>query len=251
MSRTHDRRGASNLVLVLLVIAAALAVWFFVSKPFQTNVKEGYRQATEWTPENIQKDPIGYLSWALDEVGTTEQKLQAGVLALKTKKNAAERAVGKHTTDKGEYEKLLGEFKEAYRTAESTKKFPVTVRNLNFDETALKRKIVESNDKMVGEAGLLEAYNKTLRIINDKLSELDAKLGDVAKLKNRLSTDLEIAKVNKSVAGLDSIDDQLAAIVDTSAALVRTTEEGTEVSTMIKPSAEARVDDEFSKIMGK
>jgi chromosome segregation ATPase len=222
-----------------------------VSKPFQTEVKEGYRQATEWTAENIQKNPVGYLTWALEEVGKTEQKLQASVLSLKTKKNGAERALERNHADQTEYNKLLDEFKNAYRSASSPSSWPVTVRNASFEENALKRKIVECNDKLKNVGTLVETYTKTKNVIDRKLTELDGKLAEVIKLKNKLSTDLEIAKVNKSVEGIDSIGDQLNAIVDTTAALVSTSEEGTSVEEMIKPTGDQRVEDEFAKIMGK
>ena len=39
-----------------------------------------------------QEGPGGYLTWALAEVGKTQDKLQASELSLKTKKNATARA---------------------------------------------------------------------------------------------------------------------------------------------------------------
>ena len=107
------RRLVGIIVGLVVLVLVAGGIWFFVSKPFQTNVKQGWNQATQWTPENIKKDPVGYLTWALDEVGKTEEKLQASELSLKTKKNATSRALEKHTADKSQYENLLTEFKDA------------------------------------------------------------------------------------------------------------------------------------------
>ena len=98
---------------------------------------------------------------------------------------------------------------------------------------------------------MVDTYAKTDKLIGDKLGEIENKLADVEKLKNKLSTNMEIAKVNQSVNDIGAIGDQLNAIVDTSSALAKTAEEGTSVADMIKPSGDARVDDEFSKIMGK
>ena len=111
----RNHRGTGRAALV------AGSIWFFVSKPFQTHVNQAFNQATQWTPENIKKDPVGYLTWALAEVGKTEDKLQASELSLKTKKNATARALEKHTADQSQYEKLLTEFKEAYTTAARTR----------------------------------------------------------------------------------------------------------------------------------
>ena len=113
------------------------------------------------------------------------------------------------------------------------------------------RKIVECNDRIRNTKSLVDAYSKTGKVIDDKLGEIDAKLAEVEKLKNKLGTDMEIAKVNQSVEGIDAIGDQINSIVDTSKALAKSSDEGTSVAEMIKPTGDARVDDEFSKIMGK
>lgn len=254
MQTGSHRRGASNLSAVWSILAVALiggGIWFYLSKPFQTQVKENYRQATEWTPENIKKDPVGYLTWALEEVGKTEQKLEASVLGMKTRKNAVDRALEKHEADNSQYQKLLGDLKEAYRTASASSTWPVKVRDISFDESGLKRKVVECSDKVKNSTSLIETYRRTDDVISGKLREIDMKLAEVVKLKSRLSTDLEIAKVNKSVEGLDSLGDTLTAIVDTSTALAQTAEQGTSVDEMIKPSAANQIDEEFAKIISQ
>jgi phage shock protein A len=221
------------------------------SKPFQTTVKENYRQATEWTPANIKKDPVGYLSWALNEVGSTEKRLEASVLGMKTRKGAIDRALNKHRADASEYEKLFNELKDGYRTAAAAQTWPVKVRDISFDESALKRKVVECNDKIKNTQSLAETYNKTRDAIDGKLREVDAKLAEVVKLKSRLATDLEIARVNKSVEGLDSLGDTLNSIVDTSSALAQTAESSTSVDEMIRPSNAAKIDEEFAKLLSQ
>ena len=50
---SRDYRGG---LIVLALVAGG--IWFFISKPFQMQVKQTYNQATQWTPENIKKDPV-------------------------------------------------------------------------------------------------------------------------------------------------------------------------------------------------
>src|SRR5262245_52495109 len=132
MNSGSNRRGSLSLTTIIglaVVVFLGLGAWFVVSKPFQTRVKESYRDATEWKADKIQKDPIWYLTWALEEVGKTEQRLQASVLAMKTKENGADRAVEKHLADKTEFEKLLVELKETYREASAQRTWPAKVRS--------------------------------------------------------------------------------------------------------------------------
>ena len=151
MQKLNNRRGSSVVGLIVglvVLLLVAGGIWYLVSKPFQTHVNQSLTQATQWTAENIKKDPVGYLTWALAEVGKTQDKLQASELSLRTKKNTTARALEKQTADKSQYEKLLGEFKAAYTTAAGEKKWPTMVRGMEFDEMHLKRKIVECNDKI-------------------------------------------------------------------------------------------------------
>ena len=196
-------------------------------QPVPTNVKPRWSQAAQRTVQNIKKDPVGYLTWALEEVGKTESKLQASELSLKTKQNTTHRALEKYTADKSQYEKLLSEFKDAYITASEKKTWPAQVRGMPFDELGLKRKIVECSEKFRNTTALVDTYTKIDKVIGDKADEVEGKLTEVEKLKNKLSTNIEIAKVNQSVDEIGALGDQVQAIIDTSAVVVATAEQGT------------------------
>ena len=78
------------LLIILAIVIVGGGILFFYSKPFSTKVKEAARQATEWTSENIQKDPVGYLTWAMDECYATEEKLSASKLSMNTQLESGE-----------------------------------------------------------------------------------------------------------------------------------------------------------------
>jgi hypothetical protein len=253
MNQVQYRRGSSVVAVIVgiaVVLLIAGGIWYFVSKPFQTHVNQVYDKATQWTPENIKKDPVGYLTWALAEVDKTKDKLDASRLGLATKKNANTRVLKKQSADMSDYENLFKEFKDAYAKAGTEKHWPVTVRGKEFSEKAFKSATVECNAHIANTKVVVDTLTKTEKLIDDKLSEIEAKLSEVEQLKIKLSANLEIANANKSVEDIGSIGDQLNAIVDTSSALAKTTEENS-VADMVKPSGDAHVEDEFSKIMGK
>ena len=245
-----DRKG-STIVIVLVVIAVLGVILFFVSKPFSTRVKEATRQVTEWTAENIQKDPVGYLTWALDECKKTENRLLASKLALKTKKNQTERSLTANQADLTAYSKLLDEAKALYKKASAANTWPVELRGVKLEQAPLKTKIVEAHDKVKNLGELVSTYKQTQGVIDRKLTDVETKVMEVQKLKNKLSTDLEVAKVKKSVDGIDAISDRLSAIAATTDALVSTTAEGASLEDMIEPTGQQRVDTEFDKIMNE
>ncbi|MFW5724536.1 MAG: hypothetical protein ACOCYP_02680 [Planctomycetota bacterium] len=250
----QHRSGAAAIVIIVgLVVVALLAfgVFYLVSDPFSTKVDDAISGATEWTPENIQANPVGYLSWASKQVAGTEQKLKASQLSLTTKRNQARRKLEKAEAEMSTYQAFLDEAKESYRAAKTADTWPVTVRSKQLDEADLKRLVVDANSKHQNQKEMHAAFTRTLGIIETKLSELAAKLTEVQKMKNKLETDLEVAKTNQTVAGLDDIDDRVGAIIDTSNALAGTTTDEISLDEMIIPSGQQRVDTEFEAIMGE
>ena len=60
---THRKGGTTQLVIGAVALVVILGgIIFYLSDPFSTRVKAGYKQFTEWTPENIAKDPVNYLN---------------------------------------------------------------------------------------------------------------------------------------------------------------------------------------------
>jgi DNA repair exonuclease SbcCD ATPase subunit len=214
-------------------------------------VKEAARQATEWTPENIQKDPVGYLTWALEQCEKSEQKLAASKLSLKSKKNQIDRSLTANQAELSDYSKLLQEAKAVYKEAKAENKWPASLRGRSFEEAALKGKIVEAHDKVKNLEGLVQTYSQSQAVIDRRLTEIEQKVTEVNKLRNKLSTDLEVAKVKQSVEGIGEISDKLGAIMDTTSALVSSSAEATSLEDLVKPTGQQRVDNEFDKIMGE
>lgn len=67
----------------LVLIAGGAAAWYFLSDPFSDKVGQIKRQITDWTPENILKDPVGYLTWSKDKCDKTEKQLKARQIGIK------------------------------------------------------------------------------------------------------------------------------------------------------------------------
>jgi hypothetical protein len=254
MLAQSNRRGAAAgiVVAVIFLLLIAGGIWYFVSKPFQTHVNQAITQATDWTPENIKKDPEGYLTWAIKQVDGTRDKLQAAQLALTKQKIEVSNKLEEKSTQKSQCEALLTELKKAYTTATDKNQWPVTVGQSKFDdERELKRKIVEASHFLDNASQLVDTYSKAKGKVSDRLDDIDGQMTKVEELKTKLATDLETAKVKQTFEGIEGVHDDFTNILNTSKALTETEEHNTSISDMIKPSGDAKVDEEFDKIMGK
>ena len=76
-----------NGIIIAGVVAAIFAVAYFTSDVFSTKVDQAAKQWAKWTPENIQKDPAGYLAFAKTQLEKANDTLEAKHIALKTKQN--------------------------------------------------------------------------------------------------------------------------------------------------------------------
>ena len=254
MLAQRSRRGAVAGIVVGVIVLVLIVggIWYFVSDPFHQKVKDAFKENTTWTADQIRKDPAGYLSHAIDQADATKGKLETAQFALTKQKIEISNKLEKKSTEKSQCETLLQELKDTYNKAKAKNDWPATVRHLNFEnENELKRKIVECDHYLDNAGKLVDTYTKARGTVADRLDEIEGQLTKVESLKTKLATDLETAKVQKTFEGIDNVNSNIDDIINTSEAMAKTAEKNTSVSDMIKPSGEARIDEEFDKIMDK
>lgn len=248
-NRTGQEGNTLVIVLVLLVVGAI--GYYFYSDVFKTKVDETARQVREWTPENIQKDPVGYLTWARTECNKSREQLLARQLSVKTRINEATRTIGGNEAEGVQYDGFLVEAKDLYRSAAENNEWPVSLRGATLSEEQLKRRIVEAFQKIERDSAITVAYKGALVKYENQSAEIQVKLDELLQLKNKLTTDLELAKIKQSFDGIEGIADRLNAMMDTSNALSTDGADEPSLADLVKPSPEAQVNGAFAAIMAK
>lgn len=240
------KRG--NALTVFLLLVMALGVFYFISAPFQAKIDSAVAQATKWTPENIQKDPVGYLSWAQKECEHLLAQLEAREIAMKTKKNEAERELMEKEVDFKNFSELLIECKDAYKNASINKAFPITLRSIQLDEPQLKAKFLEVFQKIELIKKEIPVYKNTIAIMTQNLIEIHKKNVDGNTLQKKIGTDIELTKLQKENSGLNGLSSEFNTLVDTTSAVIKTDVTfSVEDLTKINPKEKATLD--FEKIM--
>jgi prepilin-type N-terminal cleavage/methylation domain-containing protein len=242
---------AELLVVLLVLFALGATVWYFVSPVFSARVGTTVREKKDWGSDNIHKYPVEYLEWALAEAAKWDQDVRGRCLGLKINKNATERALEECSSEKSDCETLLAECKDAYGTAASSDKWPVTVGHFTFGETALKHKIVELSREIKRASSLAEDQTANAKLIDDDLLKAQDLLENVLKLKADLTTNLELARTNRLTEGIDSVRDRVNAMLDVVKAQRSMPDGPPNNEEMRKASGDDRYNDEFKKIMGK
>jgi chromosome segregation ATPase len=248
-SKKHHFTGSGIVIAAIILVLGAGTIFFFVSDPFNTKVKEGYKQATKWTPENIQKDPVGYLTWAVDRCESTKKDLESTMISLKTKNNDLERKVTTTESELANYEDLLQDLKQLHKETEANDSWPATYKDHQFDKNELQNRVVETFNRVENLEMKLNNYTNLKEKITSKLSDVEAKKSELNQMEDKLETQLEMAKVNDSVSGLEDIGGELHTVLDKANALATTTDDSTDIDNLVKSSEDEKTKAAFDKIM--
>jgi len=196
-------KNGNALLGVIVLILVVGAIIYFVSDPFKTKVDEATRQVTQWTPENIQKDPAGYLAWSRKQCESSIASLEANLLALKTRKAADERSKVGEEADLKAYSALLSEAKSLYVTSSSSgnHRFPVVFRGLELTEDELKTKIIEANRKITKLNDAISIRARSINSLTAQINKTQQALEAAQQLLDKVSRDINIVKSEVSDSG--------------------------------------------------
>ncbi|MDD3587487.1 MAG: hypothetical protein PHQ75_09920 [Thermoguttaceae bacterium] len=126
-----------TLIGLVVVVVAAVVIGFFVSPAFRTKVISKAEKIGQWTPEAIQKDPIGYSEFV-------ESRLKKDLEEFKTtRKNLGARMddIAKKMSDKGKLLVAGRTLADEIAEAIEAKKYPVTVAGKEYTESQLRSQL--------------------------------------------------------------------------------------------------------------
>ena len=245
-----NAKDGNAVIIILIVVVIIGLVVYFKSAPIQTKVNEVVKQTTEWTPENIQKNPEGYLVWSRQQCKQSKESLNANLLSMKIKKEQIQRELLGEESDLKAYKSLLKESKTLYLKASEQKAFPVELRSVQLNSTQLKKKIVEINRKTQNLNRTMSQKKESLRILEQQMIKTEKGIENVNTLMVKLNTDIEIIKNDIGTSGFQEISDKVHAIQDASKVLTSLSSDGEpSIESMIEKTSDQKLNDEFTAIM--
>jgi phage shock protein A len=232
---------------VILVLGAA---FYFFSAPFKSKVDEGVKQATVFTPENIQKDPINYLNWSTDEIQKSMDKLGAARISMMTKKGAVLRQLQDDQSELEGHRSFFSDAKAAYIKASADSEWPVTIRGFKLTESQTKDRILEASDRISDLENRIVTQSNLISTLESQISRLDTSLTEFERAKREIQVQTDVVKIEREEEKQKAMMDNVNALLIQAGALT-TSPQAPSLHQLTAPNASEVKDRKFESIMNK
>jgi hypothetical protein len=239
-----------TIIIVILAGLAVLATVYVLSAPSRTRIDHAYREFSTWTPDQISRDPVGYIEYCEQQTLGAIQKLKGRQIAaaqlrgewLDQKRVAGERlAAGA---------KALVELKPLYRAAEAANKWPVNWHDREGNRDQTRKQIVklhqetrreQARERQYG-TGIhdLESFEERVR---DLLEQANSQLEDIRFKREQL----QVEKINeeqlRAFSGMNAVIETLVSKSDEMGSV--------NLTRLVSESRSIVPEEEFGRIMAE
>jgi chromosome segregation ATPase len=224
---------------------------YFFSPLFKGGVERAWENFSQWTPENIAKNPIGYLDFAEKQAKETMTSLKASEISLAQRKakldgmkEDADKKIAAGTA-------ALGELKTTYSAAEEASSWPVEWRGEKRTRDFVRSQIKSLFAQVESQKGLVSKITTGLVQLDAQSNKLMEARAQLQRQLAEIGTNREMLRVNQIT---DEIKSQLVGINGALQATVASVGAGGDLVSLESLTAESETkvsDAEFDKIMGK
>ncbi|MCY2928208.1 MAG: hypothetical protein NTV86_01695 [Planctomycetota bacterium] len=248
--RRRYGKTLSALVVVGAIVLVAFLAFYFWSDVFRTKLNTAARDFSEWTPDNIAKDPVNYLNFCEDQTTKAMTSLKASEIAIG--QNRAKLVGMKEDAENkvGVGEKALGELKTIYLQSEEKATWPAEWRGETRDKDWVKRQIVALHNQCDGQKKLVSKIAVGVRQLDAQALKAQEGRAKAQEQLAEITTNREMLKVQKLTADLT---ERLVSMKGALQATLSTATEATGVISLEQLAREETVftdSSAFDKIMG-
>lgn len=212
--------------------------------------KEKARQNSQWTPENQALHPVEYCQAQLEEVSKYARRLEVQAHQVAVAQSAAKRKISEEKGRIGSLGKFLEEVKSAYRIADATNKWPMTVNGYQISKEKAQKTIVETHQRLQTSQANATSQKNMLRKLENKFAQVVKEQKNLVVLREKIQATISDLQMKKLVDGEKGIGDALNAINDSMSALGEDASEPT-LDDLMTPEPQAARQEAFDAIMAK
>lgn len=190
-------------MIIIVAVAVVLgAIAFWVSPSFRTRVVSEATKIGQWTPEAIQKDPVGYSNFVESQLKADLEKYSSARQALASTMND----LAKKLSDKTKLLERGDKMAETIADAIEAGKFPVTVLGKEYLEAQLRSQLSLTLAEIDGLRESLTEIEKILKSAEQENEKIVVNLEKTESQLALLATRREIFKAQATSAeGLSMI----------------------------------------------
>lgn len=181
--------------------------------------KERIRQNTQWTAENQALHPVEYCQAQLEEVAKYAKRLEVHAHEIAVAQSAAKRKLSEAEGHVKSLSKFLGETKAAYREADATNKWPMTLNGYQIAKEKAQQTIVETYQRLQSSQSTAASQENILNKLDAKYHKVANEQKNVVALREKIQTTISDIRMKKLVEGEKGIGDALNGINDSMNAL--------------------------------
>jgi DNA repair exonuclease SbcCD ATPase subunit len=158
-----------------------------------------------WTPDEMAKDPEGYLVWAQRQIDTQVKRRDERLESIRQRRVEFTKKHDQFAGNVQELENVHKRLTQAIARADEEQRWPITVMGRTFDR-AKAQAIVQETQRLLDERRpLLKTYQDGLAKLDGTAAKLREDLARLSALKEKLVVDLDAVRVNAGLAELEKL----------------------------------------------
>lgn len=177
-------------------------------------LREAIRQDSQWTPENIQKNPYLFIQGQIRRCDELKAKIEAQNISMVRLGKQAERSIAEADAMTARYNTFLAQAKTAYKEAEQTGAWPVVINGYELDEEHLGDRIADALERIELAKKDRAAGEVIARKATARQAVLKAKGRELASLRLQLVQQGEQVKMNSQLAEIEDLAGVLGIMKD-------------------------------------
>lgn len=176
--------------------------------------REAARQDSTWTSENIQKNPYLFIQDQIRNCDQLKAKIEAQNITMVRLGKQAARSVEEADAMTARYTTFLAQAKAAYKEAEATGTWPVTLNGYRLDEEQLGDRIADALERIELAKKDRAAGEVIVQKTTARKEVLKAKGRELASLRLQLVQQGEQVKMNSQLAEINDLANVLGVMKD-------------------------------------
>jgi len=197
----------------LILALGVFAIFYVVSDPFQARVDQVVEQKTQWTPQNIQKNPQQYLLHSKQEARNARDSLSASLIDLAQQRARLQSQFITNQTELDGLNQLLPILISSYQESEDTDHWPAKVGETLLTERELRARILEADGRYQRSGENNQRLSRQLSQLSSREEQVREKIREVNLVIGRIDAASEDLETRAALEAVERIDRDLGAII--------------------------------------